>query len=696
MSCYFQRGKTLRFEKAGPFRIQEIIGVGASSVVYRAINPEDHTDHLLKEFHPSDLPLCRDPADNLILMGGEREKRVFDFRLEQFKLGYKKQIELRKDAVLQNRTSNVQGIYSGYGTLFVDMTVFGGVTYEKIKNEENFVNLVKRIRAITEVVARYHHLGYLHLDIKPENIFVLTENCESVMFFDFDTVIAKSELKPGIILGKTEKYAAPELIGPDAFRMIGEWTDIYSIGMIFFQKLFGRLPDSHEQESGSNYDYRLPSGMLNDANDKVLELLTDFFRHTICRTKRFRWKSTREVLHALNQMLNAMQPVSKPVQENEDIRNVTKQISKLSKTILISAVLICFSIGFLALRKVGSNFESNVEVQPENNVQQAVESQPQTAPTLPEAVQAVTESVSQTEQQAEVIVPIISETVPTEEITPATTPALLQQNVAGNYVVETIANNMDAFRSMIVTNSGNVYYLDGSILHATNTADTLDLQTDFGAPLENGHLAYNPYQDIVYLLSGGSLSIYNITNFSEPVLVLVPDGFILHPSTGITPDIAVLPDHSLIIPASYDGSKRLDLETGKYSSFTGIYDLQSPYYAALAGDSIFMFREGETEASVSPLFGTDEKTITLDLAAPWNEAVASSGNKLWFYSDGIGVCEYGIDGSAAVRVAQQDISITDYQSLDYNNIWAVAANESGDFAFYDNSLASIRFIHRAS
>ena len=214
----------------------------------------------------------------------------------------------------------------------------------------------------------------------------------------------------------------------------------------------------------------------------MLDLLTDFFRHTICRTKRFRWKSTGEVLRALNQMLDAMQTAAKPAQENKDIQNVTRQISKLSKTILISAVLICFSIGFLALRKVGSNSEINVEVQSENNVQQAVESQLQTAPALPESVPAVTESVSLTEQQTDVIVPGASETVPAEEIAPANTPAQPQQNVVGSYVVETIASNMDAFRSMIVTNSGAVYYLDGSILHATNTTDTLDLQADFGSP----------------------------------------------------------------------------------------------------------------------------------------------------------------------------------------------------------------------
>lgn len=689
MSCYFQKGTILRFEKAGPFRIQEIIGVGASSVVYRAINTEDHTEHLLKEFHPSDLSLSRDHAGNLILLGDECEKRFFDFKLDQFRLGYNRQIELRKDPVLKNRTCNISGIYSGYGTEFIDMTTYSGATYDKV-TESSFSNLIKRVKAIAEVVSRYHALDYLHLDIKPENIFVFDDTCESVVFFDFDTIVSKTELQPDMVPRYSSKYAPKEQSDPDAYRLIGEWTDIYAIGMILFQKLFGRFPDSHEQESNSSYDFRLPSGILNDANDKTLELLTDFFRHTICKRKQLRWKSTKEVIRALNQMLDAMQPTHKTTQDNEDIKNVGKQISTLSKVILISAVLICISIGFLALRRTDSDPENVIHAAVRETVQEEALIHPETEPLIQETFPVSKNGDAQNAYQTEpTIMPIIAETDPIEIVTAPSS----QESNSASYVVETVASNMNGFRSMIVTNSGVVYYLDGSLLHATDTDVILDLQSDFDVSLENGYLAYDPYQDMVYLLTGGSLTIHDVTDLNKPLLVLENDSLTLDLETGITPNISVLPDSSLIIPANEDGSYKVVLSSNTYTYFTHIYDLSSPYYIAVTSDSIFMFREGETDATVTALSSSGETVVTLGQPAPYNEAVASSGSKLWFYADGIGVCAYAVDGSVYVQIPQRNISITDYLPLDYNNIWSIAANDSGEVAFYDNSLSSIRFIH---
>ena len=695
MSCYFQRNTILEFDKAGPFRILEVIGTGASSAVYRVVNTEDHTEHLLKEFHPSDLSLARDDFGNLFVMGGEREKRLFDLKQEQFVLGYKRQIEFRKDPILKNRTCNIYAIHSGYGTFFIDMTAFSGASYEKV-TEDSFSDLVKRIKAITEVIAQYHAKGYLHLDIKPENIFVFPETSETVMLFDFDSVVSKSELQPNMIPRYTDKYAPPEQKETDAFLRIGEWTDIYAIGMIFFVKLFGRFPDAHEQESGSNYDFRLASGLLNGVDDKILEILSDFFRHTICHTKKFRWKSTDQMSRTLDQLLAAMQPSVKHVQDNADIRVVGNQISKLSKVILISAVLICLSVGFLAFHKSGDSPDRDVSIAGNDTVLEEMNAQSQTQSLLEETIPVgATETTQNVPQPEPITTPTSMVTEPGADAASPSVPEYSQPNATSSYIAETIAYNMNNFRSLIVTNSGVVYYLDGSMLHATHTDIILNLQKDFNVPLENGYLAYDPYQDVVYLLAGGSLSIHDISDFRNPTLLLENDSLILNLETNITPNIAVLPDSSILIPANMDGTHRLIIPTNTYSSFTQIYNLGSPYYASVMGDQILKFRESENEATVIPLNGSPEYDIALEQKAPYNNAVASSGNNLWFYWDGVGVCQYGIDGSVIIHIPQQEITITDYHSLDYTNIWAIVANSNGDIAFYDNSISCIRLIHSA-
>ena len=64
-----------------------------------------------------------------------------------------------------------------------------------LNEEKSLESLITRIKTLCSIIEKYHNQGYLHLDIKPSNIFVLPETKENVILFDFDSVVKIEDIK---------------------------------------------------------------------------------------------------------------------------------------------------------------------------------------------------------------------------------------------------------------------------------------------------------------------------------------------------------------------------------------------------------------------------------------------------------------------------------------------------------------------
>ena len=200
----------------GTFEVREMIGRGASCAVYRTYFCDSNgirTEHLLKEYNTKGVELYRD-EEGVLHPRSPGAAAQFQAGLIQFQDGFSLQLHIRQEyPELTNSISNVERIYTGNGTKYVSMPWFQGQSYSQLQEKDLF-ELLRRIKAITKTVGLYHANGFLHLDIKPENIYILPETAELVMLFDFDSVVRKTDLSKAISLSCTKTWAAPEQLLP--------------------------------------------------------------------------------------------------------------------------------------------------------------------------------------------------------------------------------------------------------------------------------------------------------------------------------------------------------------------------------------------------------------------------------------------------------------------------------------------------
>lgn len=131
------------------------------------------------------------------------------------------------------------GVSNGHH--FLSMEYVSGVDLKEQLGSISFFHLIKVIKDIALALNYAGNQGYVHRDIKPENIMVNEHDGRSILMDfgiakAFDSVSGMTQT--GTAIG-TPYYMSPEQAkGKEVdFR-----SDIYSLGVVFFQLLTGRVP----------------------------------------------------------------------------------------------------------------------------------------------------------------------------------------------------------------------------------------------------------------------------------------------------------------------------------------------------------------------------------------------------------------------------------------------------------------------
>ena len=144
-----------------------------------------------------------------------------------------------------------------------------GTTMTRSLGDGSFFEFVARIVAETAEALDYaHSRGITHRDVKPGNILIDLWGRVRLVDFGVSKIASEATMTATDAFAGTAAYAAPEQIAK-SFGAIDGRTDVYSLGVVLFRMLTGKLP--FEDSETRTLFHRI----LNEDAPKPRKLATD-------------------------------------------------------------------------------------------------------------------------------------------------------------------------------------------------------------------------------------------------------------------------------------------------------------------------------------------------------------------------------------------------------------------------------------
>ncbi|HZD43638.1 MAG TPA: serine/threonine-protein kinase, partial [Methanomicrobiales archaeon] len=115
-----------------------------------------------------------------------------------------------------------------------------GTSLADIKKPMAVGEAVRLIEGIAEGLAYAHSRGVIHRDIKPENILLTEDGVPKITDWGMSRIIAACHLPT--VVGFSPSYAAPEQVSTTRYGETDPRTDIFQLGVVFYELVTGRLP----------------------------------------------------------------------------------------------------------------------------------------------------------------------------------------------------------------------------------------------------------------------------------------------------------------------------------------------------------------------------------------------------------------------------------------------------------------------
>ncbi len=215
----------------GQFRVLEKVGTGGMGSVYKASQPAMNRMVAIKILHPK-------------LAG--RKDLTSRFRREARAMSQ----------LTHPNTAKVfmYGEAEEDGSLYIVMEMLEGKNLNQTVRKEGPMPAERAIPILIQVcgaLQEAHDLGIVHRDLKPENIFLSKQGgiIDYPKVLDFGLAkVTERQMQPGSVILTQEGmvFGTPEFMSPEQAqgRVLGARSDIYSLAVILYEVLTGKLPFS--------------------------------------------------------------------------------------------------------------------------------------------------------------------------------------------------------------------------------------------------------------------------------------------------------------------------------------------------------------------------------------------------------------------------------------------------------------------
>ncbi|MCJ7824067.1 MAG: protein kinase, partial [Anaerolineales bacterium] len=262
-------------ENVGPYRIIEQLGQGGMATVFKAYHASLDRYVAIKVLHPA---FKEEPN---FLSRFQREARVVA-RLEH---------------------PNIVPIYDfaeHNGQPYLVMKFIEGQTLKARINEKPLTKeeAVEIVSAVGGALAYAHKQGVLHRDVKPSNVLLSPDG----LIYLADFGLARMAQAGASTLSKDVMLGTPQYISPEqgqGLRDLDHGTDIYSLGVLLYEMVVGRVPFNADTPFSIIHDHiYTPLPLPTAVNPNVPEVVERVLLKSLAKDRKDRFENVEQQVQA--------------------------------------------------------------------------------------------------------------------------------------------------------------------------------------------------------------------------------------------------------------------------------------------------------------------------------------------------------------------------------------------------------------
>lgn len=299
----------------GRFMIGGVIGSGGFGITYISYDTKNEKIVAVKEYFPKTIVIRK--ADGSVCPIEKNDEEILIHGVEKF---YQE-----AEYVFQfNGNSNIVSVFDYFyanNTAYLVMEYLPGITLENyIKNygvlsEEQTVYIAERLAMALVII---HSAQLLHRDISPDNIMLCEDGRVKLIDFGAARAFTAENIPKYTVIMKSGFAPIEQYTSNGDF---GEWTDIYSLGMVLYYALMGKIP---------------PNPYERIANGEELDFGENSFDRKLCRiiekaagiSSEERYKSASELKNDIAELSVKSEGISIP----EDYNFLKSSLNGISTT----------------------------------------------------------------------------------------------------------------------------------------------------------------------------------------------------------------------------------------------------------------------------------------------------------------------------------------------------------------------------
>src|SRR5688572_10216 len=289
-------------KKIGKYEVIRELGTGATSAVYEALDPFVNRHVAIKVVFPEAL------GDK---EHGKRYRKLFVTEASLAgKLSHPHIVSIY-DAVADDQAS------------YIVMEYVDGTTLEQYSRPERLLPISKVIEIIFKCTKALDYAakhGVIHRDIKPANIMLSGEN--DIKITDFGAALTTATETTQISGIGSPAYMSPEQVRE---QTLTHQTDIFSLGVVLYQMLTGKLPFQ------ANNNYSMIYQIINTeatppsaVRPEVPPQLDAVIRRALHKNTAERYQTWEELSHDLVAVFGNLQKPEKNIPDSEKFNALRK------------------------------------------------------------------------------------------------------------------------------------------------------------------------------------------------------------------------------------------------------------------------------------------------------------------------------------------------------------------------------------